>query len=84
MDSKTINVTIITRSDTEANFQTSNPVLAAGEMAISTDDNRFKVGDGVNTWSDLPYNKCSWNDIIDKPSANGISYNNTTSHLGGG
>ena len=70
MASSTLNATLLTRSDTEANFQTNNPILAAGEMAISTDkNNRFKVGDGVNTWSDLSYNSISWNDVIGKPSA---------------
>ena len=84
MASKSLNVTILTRSDTEANFSTTNPVLAAGEMAISTDKgNLFKVGDGVNTWADLAYNTVSWDQIVNKPSANGIGYNNATSHLTG-
>ena len=34
-----------------------NLVLAAGEPGFVTDDgkNRFKVGDGVTPWNDLPY-----------------------------
>lgn len=77
MASKTITVTLLTRSDTESNFQTTNPVLSAGEMAISTDKgNMFKVGDGVNTWSDLSYNSISWDAITNRPNPSSASPNN--------
>ena len=32
-----------------------NPVLAEGEMALEIDTDRFKIGDGVTAWIDLPY-----------------------------
>lgn len=32
-----------------------NPVLAAGEPCFTTDENRFKIGDGATAWIDLPY-----------------------------
>ena len=32
-----------------------NPVLAAGEPCFTTDENRFKIGDGSTAWNDLPY-----------------------------
>lgn len=32
-----------------------NPVLAEGEMALEIDTSRFKIGDGVTAWLDLPY-----------------------------
>jgi hypothetical protein len=75
MAEKTLNVTLLTKSDTEANFMITNPVLAQGEMAISTDKgNKFKVGDGVNAWLDLSYNTASadsmpWTSITGKPTA---------------
>lgn len=33
----------------------ANPILAEGEPAIETDTGRFKVGNGVDRWVDLPY-----------------------------
>lgn len=43
------------RNDTAENWVSANPVLLAGEPGIETDTNKWKVGDGVNTWADLPY-----------------------------
>jgi len=54
--------TIQLRKDTEANFTSSNPILLNGEVAISTDKTyvqtdqpRFKIGNGVDTWTALDY-----------------------------
>jgi hypothetical protein len=33
----------------------NGPVLNAGEIGFESDNNRFKIGDGVNHWVDLPY-----------------------------
>ena len=38
-----------------ANTSTGNPILAVGEMALETDTNLFKVGDGYSNWNNLPY-----------------------------
>lgn len=46
---------IIQRHDTAANWTSINPVLAAGEMGVETDTNKFKFGDGSSTWSELAY-----------------------------
>ena len=46
---------IIQRHDTAANWTTANPVLAAGEMGVETDTNKFKFGDGVTAWTGLAY-----------------------------
>ena len=54
------------RRDTSANWNSVNPVLASGEIGYETDLNRFKVGDGVKTWSALNYS-----------SAGGISVGST-------
>jgi hypothetical protein len=32
-----------------------NPVLAAGEIGFETDTNKFKMGNGTSTWSNLVY-----------------------------
>lgn len=32
-----------------------NEVLLAGEPGVETDTDRFKIGDGVTPWNDLPY-----------------------------
>lgn len=42
------------RRGTSDQWTSANTVLAAGEMAISTDDQTFKVGDGSTAWQDLP------------------------------
>jgi hypothetical protein len=48
-------VQIQLRNDTAANWSSTNPILAQGEMGIETDTRLFKIGDGVNTWSELQY-----------------------------
>lgn len=43
------------RHDTAANWTARNPVLLAGEIGIETDTNRMKIGNGILSWSLLPY-----------------------------
>ena len=43
------------RRDTGANWNSVNPVLAAGEIGYETDTIRFKIGDGTSTWSQLNF-----------------------------
>lgn len=43
------------RRDTAANWTSSNPTLAAGEMGWESDTNKFKFGDGVTAWTTLVY-----------------------------
>ena len=53
-----LNARIQTRRDTAANWESKNPVLLAGEMIIVTTnagDTRFKIGDGVKTYTQLPF-----------------------------
>ena len=40
---------------TAADMTTVNPVLAAGEPGLETDTGMFKIGDGIKTWTALPY-----------------------------
>ena len=52
------NARIQTRRDTASNWETKNPVLLAGELIIVTTnagDTRFKIGDGVKTYTQLPF-----------------------------
>ena len=58
----TITAQIQLRRDTSANWTSNNPVLLAGEMALSTDvlyagtdQPRYKIGNGVDTWLNLDY-----------------------------
>ena len=58
----TLTAKIQLRRDTSANWTSNNPILAAGEVAFTsdvfytgTDQQRFKIGDGVQTWTQLNY-----------------------------
>ena len=60
MAENTIKVRQKQRYDTEANWKSKNPVLLAGEIAISSDKNGLmKVGDGKSLWTAIPYSKAS-------------------------
>ena len=48
-------VKIQLRGDTAANWASVNPVIAHREMVLETDTDQFKIGDGVSTYSALPY-----------------------------
>lgn len=43
------------RRGTLSQWAAANPVLAAGEIGWESDTNKFKLGDGVNQWSNLDY-----------------------------
>lgn len=63
MANKVLNTIITSRNDSKTNWQTANPVLLKGEVAIEFDPAhdsnsytvKMKVGDGVNNYNDLPY-----------------------------
>ena len=48
-------VIIQLRRDTAANWTSNNPTLAAGELAIETDTDFYKIGDGSTAWTSLAY-----------------------------
>lgn len=48
-------VQIRIRRDTTANWALANPVLADGEPALDTDEDRIKYGDGVTPWLGLAW-----------------------------
>lgn len=56
--STTLNTRVQSKRDTSANWTTNNPVLLDGEVIIvdtNSGDVRFKVGDGVSTYTQLPF-----------------------------
>ena len=48
-------VQIQLRRGTAAEWLSTNPVLAVGEMVLETDTNQFKIGNGISVWTALPY-----------------------------
>lgn len=47
---------VLPKYDAEHNWKSKDPVLLAGEMAISSDKNgMYKVGNGSSKWSELSY-----------------------------
>lgn len=55
MANVTLDARFIIRNDTSTLWTTNNPILLKGEMGIELDSGKFKVGDGVNTWTSLDY-----------------------------
>jgi hypothetical protein len=43
------------RRGTAAEWTAANPVLAAGELGIELDTNKYKIGDGATVWNSLDY-----------------------------
>jgi hypothetical protein len=43
------------RRDTAANWTTTNPTLASGEIGFETDTLEFKIGNGSTAWTSLKY-----------------------------
>lgn len=43
------------RRGTDAQWTLANPILGDGEPGYVTDNNWYKIGDGVTPWNDLPY-----------------------------
>ena len=43
------------RRGTTANWSSSNPTLAEGEIGIETDSNKLKIGNGTQSWNNLSY-----------------------------
>jgi hypothetical protein len=43
------------RRGTATQWTNANPILAAGELGLETDTQKFKIGDGSTAWSGLSY-----------------------------
>jgi len=50
-----VNVTILMRRDSAADWTSENPILLEGEIGYETDTRRMKIGDGSTAWSNLNY-----------------------------
>jgi nitrogen fixation protein len=48
-------ITIKLRRGTAAQWTSSNPILADGEVGLETDTRKFKVGNGSGQWTSLQY-----------------------------
>lgn len=48
-------VTIQLKRGTSAAWQKLDPILAVGEPGFEKDTNRLKIGDGIKSWNNLPY-----------------------------
>jgi len=48
-------VRIQVRRGVAADWTSVNPILAAGEMGVETDTNKFKFGNGTGAWNTLAY-----------------------------
>jgi hypothetical protein len=55
------------RKDVASTWITVNPVLSAGEMGLESDTFKLKIGNGTDTWNNLPY--------ISGPSISGKTFN---------
>lgn len=80
---KTIQATVKNRTDTAANWTQKNPVLAEGEIIVvqtSAGETRLKIGDGVKTFTQLPYtDEQIYNNVV--TSVNGQTGDVTTSSV---
>jgi hypothetical protein len=59
------------RRDTAANWTSTNPTLASGEIGFETNTNKLKIGNGSTVWASLAYASgadVDWANITGKPS----------------
>ena len=71
MAQKTVNWKMRQRQGTSAEWESKNPVLAAGEFGYDTTNDKLKIGDGKTAWNSLPtftttrfsFGSASWGDI---------------------
>ena len=74
------------RRDTAANWTSVNPILAQGELGIELDTDSIKCGNGVDTWTALPYivNPTTTGDVFGPSSATDnalVRFDTTTGKL---
>jgi hypothetical protein len=43
------------RRDTAANWENTDPILAQGEVGVDLTNNKIKVGNGIDAWTELDY-----------------------------
>lgn len=47
-------LTFILKANSE-NWENSNPILQNGELGFEIDTNKFKIGNGIDSWNNLIY-----------------------------
>jgi hypothetical protein len=60
------------RRDTAANWTSTNPTLASGEIGFETNTNKLKIGNGSTAWTSLAYASgadVTWDAVTNKPSS---------------
>ena len=61
------------RRDKQNTWIERDPVLLQGEFGYETDTNRLKIGNGVNSWNNLPY--------IDDSNIDQVIIDNINNHI---
>ena len=54
------------KRDSTLNWYASNPRLALGEPGVDMDLHRFKIGNGIDRWNELPYMDDDLYTLLDK------------------
>lgn len=63
-EQKVLVTKLIPRNDTKVNWETKNPVLMKGELAVEIDTRKTKFGDGVTAYKNLAYAGLTMDDLI--------------------
>lgn len=50
-----MSIRIQLRRGNASEWTSANPILAIGEFALELDTHKYKIGNGVDAWNDLPY-----------------------------
>lgn len=58
----TVATYILLRRKTSTEWASSGYIPKLGEPCFETDSYRYKIGDGANTWANLPYAVCAVDD----------------------
>ena len=65
MGKSTMKSRLVLRNGTSEQWAEANPVLLKGELGVENDTNRFKIGDGITAWDELPYSDKEVRDLIE-------------------
>lgn len=66
MANTTIKVRVKHKTDTESNWSSKNPVLLKGEYGLIDGSSKYKIGDGITAWKNLPLYQAMSPDVITK------------------
>ena len=65
MGKSTLKSRLVLRNGTSEQWADANPALLKGEFGVENDTNRFKIGDGITAWNDLPYSDKEVRELIE-------------------